>query len=214
MRNIILDAKIKKELRKFQEFKKQYNFVPKEIEERKGALFCDGVCIRENEDAELLGESETFVNVGYKLHGALPKILSNLFPYKFYFKGQTLSSAESFFQGIKFKDIKAQKQVFLLSGLDSNNIKAAQDYHWKDTGTVYFLGKPYNRFEQDYENLVDEMYVSLLQNPLFTNALKAAGNKYILHAMGEPNPKETVFSRLEFEKQLNTLKDYCLRNKQ
>lgn len=124
-----------------------------------------------------------------------------------------LSSAESFFQGIKFKNIKAQKQVFLLSGLDSNNIKTAQDYHWKDNGTVYFLGKPYNRFGSDYENLVDEMYVSLLQNPLFVNALKAVGNKYVLHAMGEPDKNETVFSRLEFEKQLNTLKDYCLENK-
>lgn len=39
MRNIILDAKIKKELRKFQEFKKQYNFVPKEIEEKMGRCF-------------------------------------------------------------------------------------------------------------------------------------------------------------------------------
>ena len=214
MKNIILEIRIKNELRKFQKFKKNYSFDPKKIEEKDGALFCDGVCIRENKDSDFLGESETFVNVGYKLHGSLPKILSNLFPYKFYFKGQILSSAESFFQGIKFKNVKAQKQIFLLSGLDSNNIKAAQDYHWKDTGIIYFLGKPYNRFGADYENLVDEMYVSLLQNPLFKNALMAVGNKYILHALGEQNPKETVFSRFEFERQLNCLKDYCLKNKQ
>ena len=33
-------------------------------------------------------------------------------------------------------------------------------------------------------------------------------NKYILHAMGGTTKEETVFTRYEFEKQLNCLKDF------
>ena len=68
MRNLIKDIKIKKELKKFQEFKKNYKFEMKEVEEKEdGSLFCDGICIREGKEGEWVGETETFVNVGYKL---------------------------------------------------------------------------------------------------------------------------------------------------
>jgi hypothetical protein len=121
-----------------------------------------------------------------------------------------LNSIESFFQGIKFKNKKAQKEVFKLSGLDSNNIKAAQDYDWKKEQIIYFMGKPYLRNSKNYETLIDELYVSLLQNPLFVDALKNVGGRYILHAMGEVDKTKTVFTRYEFEKELNCLKEYCI----
>ncbi len=209
MRNIFKDFKIKKELERFKKFKENYIFNQKEILEQNGALFCDGICIKENENSEFIGECEKFVNVGYKLHGSLPKILSNLFPYTFYFRGYKLHSVESFFQALKFKNPKAQKEIFKLSGLDSNRIKAAQDYSWKQQGIVYFLGKPYLRNSKEYDLLIDELYVSLIQNPLFVGALKNVGDKYILHAIGETEKTETVFTRYEFEKQLNCLKEYC-----
>ncbi len=151
--------------------------------------------------------------MGYKLHDSLPKVLSNLFPYEFYFRGYKLHSIESFFQGIKFKNKKAQREVFKLSGLDSNNIKSAQDYNWKDDGKIFFMGIPYLRDSDDYELLVDELYISLLQNPLYVDSLKKVGDKYILHAMGEVNKTETVFTRFEFEKELNCLKEYCIKYK-
>ena len=213
MITIFKHIKIKKELKRFKEFKSCYNFEKKTIVEKKGYLFCDEICLGESDNLQLIGESEKFVNVSYKAHGSLPKILSNLFPYSFYFKGYKLHSIESFFQGIKFKNKKSQKLVFKLSGLDSNNIKAAQDYIWQEERVVYFMGKPYKRDSKEYEDLVDELYVSLLQNPLYVNALKSVGNKYILHIIGAPNTKESVFSRCEFEKQLNCLKDYCLMYK-
>ena len=209
MRNIFKEIKIKKELKRYETFKKNYQFNQLEIVKKGESLFCNGVCIKENDNSEFLGECDSFVNVGYKLHGSLPKILSNLFPYTFYFRGFKLRSIESFFQGIKFKDKNAQKEVFKLSGLDSNNIKAAQDYSWKKEGNVYFMGKPYKRDSEDYEHLVNELYVSLLQNPLYVDALKNVGEKYILHVMGEVEKSETVFTRYEFEKQLNCLKAYC-----
>ena len=128
MYNIFKELKIKKELKKFQLFKKKYNFVQKDIIKKGESLYCDGVCIKENDKSDYIGECEKFVNVGYKLCGATPKLLSNLFPYKFYFKGFYLNSVESFFQAIKFKDKKSQKLVFTLSRTDAANIKYSTDY--------------------------------------------------------------------------------------
>ena len=213
MRNVFKDLKIKRELKKFQEFKKNYDFKFKELVIDGEKVFCDGVCIKETEDGDWIGESETFVNVGISNHGRLPKILSNLFPYEFYFKGCKFGSAEGFFQGIKFKNKKAQNLVFRMSGLNSNRIKAAADFDWTKNQTVMFKGKEINRHGKEYEDLVDELYVSMLQNPLYVGALKAVKDKYILHAMGENDENKTVFTRYQFEKQLNCLKDYCLKNK-
>lgn len=213
MRNIFKDAKIKKELKHFKEFKKNYNFEYRPLEKKGESVFFMGTCIRENEDTEWVSETDDFVNVSYKGHGKLPKVLSNLFPYEFYFKGHKFASVEGFFQGIKFKNKKAQKLVFKMYGTMSNNIKVAQDYDWQKEQAIYFLGKKYNRHSKEYEELCDELYCALLQNPLYVGALKAVGEKYILHAIGCEDDSLTVFSRFEFERELNCLKDYCLKNK-
>ena len=104
MRNIFKDAKIKKELKRFKEFKNNYNFEYRPLEKKGESVFFMGTCIRENEDAEWVSETDDFVNVSYKGHGKLPKVLSNLFPYEFYFKGHKFASVEGFFQGIKFRN--------------------------------------------------------------------------------------------------------------
>ena len=205
MKNVFKEIRIKKELKRYEKFKESFKFSQMPISSKGNALYCNGICIKEDENSEFLGESESFINVGYKFHGALPKILSNLFPYSFYFKGFKLNSVESFFQGIKFKNKKAQKEVFKLSGLPSSNIKAAQDYNWKQDKKLYFMGKTYQRDSREYELLVDELYISLLQNPLYVNALKSVGRKYILHAMGETDIDKTVFTRYEFEKQFGRI---------
>lgn len=211
MKNLILEMKIKKELKLFKQFKKNYNFFQKEIEEKNdGSLFCDGICLK-GSDGEWIGETETFVNVGYKIHGPKPKVLSNLFPYTFYFKGFKLNSIEGVFQGFKFKNKKMQKLVFKMHGLDSNNIKSASDYNWRETKTVFFQGKEIKRTESEYEDFIDELYISAIQNPLYRNALKNVGKKYILHAMGEKTVNDTVFTRFEFERELNCLKDFIQR---
>ena len=42
--------------------------------------------------------------------------------------------------------------------------------------------------------------------------LKNVGEKYILHALGEVSKDNTVFTRYEFEYQLNLLKAYVQKN--
>ena len=66
-----------------------------------------------------------------------PKLLSNLFPYEFTFKGYKLNSIECFFQGIKFKDKKLQKKLFKYSGKEALVLQKASDYNWKESGIIY-----------------------------------------------------------------------------
>lgn len=211
MKNIFLDLKIKNELEEFKKFKGNYNFTLMELNKKNdGSIYYGDVCIRLGEEGEWLGECDYFVNVGYKIHGAMPKALSNLFPYSFYFRGYKLNSIETVFQAFKFKNKTEQKYLFSYFGLNSNNIKACSDYDWKASGKVYFLGKEYDRFGKDYEDFIDELYISAIQNPLYRNALRNVGYKYILHAMGEEDNTKTSFTRQEFEKELNILKDFVL----
>ena len=201
--------KIYKELEEYKKFKKIYEFEQRQIEEIDGIEHVDGQALI-NEEGEKVGECEQWINVGYKYKGPYSKILSNLFPYEFEFKGKKLSSIESFFQGIKFKDIEMQNLVFNYSGLDSNNVKACSDYDWKETGIIYWQGKEFDRNSKEYDDLIDELYISAIQNPLYRSALKKC-NKNIIHTMGEKEKSETVFTRYEFEKQLNCLKDFLKR---
>lgn len=111
-------TKYKKELKKFKEFKKTYDFKQLEIIEKDNIYLCDGIIIKDENG--IVGESDKWINVGYSLRGKYPKLLSNLFPYKFKFKGYTLNSIESFFQGIKFKDKRMQKKLFKYSGKEAS----------------------------------------------------------------------------------------------
>ena len=197
---------MKKELEKFKQFKNKYIFKEKEIYEIDGIKYCDEESLVD-EDGKAIGESEEWINVGYNIKGQYSKVLSNLFPYEFVFKGKKMGSIEGFFQGIKFKDIDMQNLVIKYSRIDSNYIKIASDYDWKETGIVYWKGEPIDRFSKKYEDLVDELYISAIQNPLYRNVLKKC-DKYILHEIGNTDLKETVFTRYEFEKQLNCLKDF------
>ena len=115
-----------------------------------------------------------------------------------------MSSIETFFQGIKIKDKDTQDYIFIYSGLDSNNIKVASDFNWKESGIIYWQGKAIKRDSEEYIDLIDELYISAIQNPLYRNVLKNV-NKPIIHSIGEVDKKETVFTRYEFEFMLNCL---------
>lgn len=197
---------IKEELKRYQEFKKNYKFESKDIKEINGIMYYDNQPLI-NEKGEELGESDTWINVGYKLKGMYAKVLSNLFPYEFEFRGKKLNSIECIFQGIKFKNIDMQNLIFKYSGLDACRIKIASDIEWKKDGLLYWQGQPIVRDSKEYEDFIDEVYISAIQNPLYRNVLKKC-NKDIIHIMGEKEKSETVFTRYEFERQLNSLKDF------
>ena len=201
-----MKEKIKKELQEFKKFKSTYQYILDEIEEVEGKEYYKGEPLIDEEGKEV-GECEKWINVGYKRSGPYAKVLSNLFPYEFEFKGKKLSSIESFFQGIKFKNIEMQNLVFSYHSLNSNYVKVCSGYDWKKTGIIYWQGEEIDRYSEEYDDLIDELYISAIQNPLYRNILKTC-NKEIIHTMGGKEKSDTVFTRYEFEKQLNCLKDF------
>ena len=213
--NLFLRFKIKKELKRFQEFKQNYKFLLKPLKEMDdGSLFCDNCCLRKGEFEHIAYEDDRLVNAGYiSKNSQLSKVLSNLFPYEFYFKGFKVNSIEGIFQSLKFKNKKMQRKVLKYSGFNANRIRICADYDWQDEQIVYFQGMPIKRDSIEYEAFVDEMYISLLQNPLFVQALKKSEGKYIVHSMGVEDKTKTLLSRYEFEHELNCLKDYIATKK-
>ncbi len=198
-----MEKTIKEELEAFKEFKKNFEFKQKEIINEGEDLYCDGELLQKGEDKPI-GETEKWINAGYNLKSEFSKVLSNLFPYEFVFAGKHLSSIESFFQGIKFKDKDVQEYIFKYSGINSTSIKAASDFNWKETGIIYWQGKAVKRDSEEYADLVDELYISAIQNPLYRNVLKNV-SKPIIHSIGKTSKNETVFTRYEFEYMLNCL---------
>ena len=195
---------VKKELEEFLEFKKHYNFSQKKLEERDGSIYCDGYLV--SNENEKIGESDTWINALYKING-LSSNLSNLYPYEFTFRGKKLSSIESFFQGIKFKDRDIQNYVFAYSGKDAVNIRNVNDYDWTVSKTLYFDGKELDRMSSCYDDIIDELYISAIQNPLYRMALLKC-DRDIIHSIGKESKEETTFTRYEFEKEINCLKDF------
>ena len=63
------------------------------------------------------------------------------------------------------------------------------------------------RDSKEYDSLVDELYISAIQNPFYRNAIKKCPLP-IIHAIGEETKEETVFTRYEFERMLNCLHDF------
>ena len=199
-------SKIKKELKEFLTYKNNYKFIQKELIERDDCIFCENELLKDK-DGNKISETENWIDVGYRNRGDFPQMLSNLFPYNFKFRGKKLASIENFFQGIKFKDKKTQNYVFTYYGTQAVHIKAASSYDWKETGEIYWQGKAIKRKSKEYELLIDELYISAIQNPLYRNILSNC-DKQIIHSIGENDKKETTFTRYEFEFELNCLKDF------
>lgn len=199
---------MKKILKEYKKFKENYFFDYKELIKNENGIFFDGILIEDNEKNKIF-EGENFINIGYTSKTSIAKVLSNLYPYSFVFKGQKVSSVEGVLQGIKYKDKKTQKLVFKYSGLDAYHTRACNNFDfWGKTGKLYFLGKEINRLSIDYQNFLDELYLSLLKNKLFQRALISSGDKYLLHHIGQTDENITVLTRYELESRLNTLRAF------
>ena len=190
------------ELQEYIKFRENYKFDYKEIIEDNNNLYCDNELLKDENG--YIAESSKWINISYGLHNNYSRLLSNLFPYEFTFKDCKFNSIEGFFQGIKYKDIELQKQVFKYSGRDALALKSASSYDWTISGNIYFLGKEIKRDSKEYDDLVTELYISALQNKLYRNALKNC-KLPIIHPIGIESKEETTFTRYEFEFMLNSL---------
>lgn len=194
---------IKKELLdKFKKYRQEFTL--KEVKVDGDNYYFNNILV--DDGTNHVWEGENFILVKYGAKNSISRVLSNLYPMSFKFRGKKVSSIESVLQGIKYKNKKTQAKVFGYSGVDAYHTRACNSFDfWGNDGVLYWQGKPIKRESEDYQNFVDELYLSVFKNPLYFRALIATDDKYLLHHIGRVDPKETVLTRYEYESRLYAL---------
>lgn len=195
-------------LKKYTDYRKSFNFICEPLKQKDDCIYFRNELIED--ETKKYAEGSTFLNIGYNFKNSLARNLSNLYPISFKFRGKKVSSIEGVLQGIKYKDKKMQNLVLKYSGLDAYHTRGANSANfWGNEGILYWQGKPLNRHSEDYQLFLDELYISALKNPIYKSSLLATKNKYLLHHIGNTNPKETVLTREEYEIRINTLREFA-----
>ena len=152
------------------------------------------------------------INIYSKSNNEIARKLSNFYPHRFSF-GLEFSCFESFVQCLKFSDPDEQRAV---AQMDAKTAKAAgQTQHWQENGGwLYWQGKPINRYQKEYHQLMDRAYDALCQNAEFTDALRRSKGRILVHTIGKIKKKDTVLTSIEFCRILTRKRRKLLRNEE
>lgn len=134
--------------------------------------------------------------------------LSNFADHEFYIDNVKCSSMEGFLQSLKFKSIKKQKQICLLSGKEAKESTrhTIAQFRWRITHNLYWQGERINRFSDEYQKLIDRAYEALSKNPGFQKALRDASSYNLTHSIGKTDVRKTVLTEYEFISRLERLR--------
>ena len=134
-------------------------------------------------------------------------VLSNFYPNEFTFDGVICGgSMEGFLQSLKYKSIKKQQKICLLSGKEAKK-KGKYKFLWKLTGNIHWQGKKIKRQSKDYKDLILNAYIALSKNDEFIKALKATENKALIHSLGNTEERKTILTEKEFIDCLNYIRN-------
>ncbi len=168
------------------------------------------------DECGFLSNNENVVNISYG--DPRSASLSNLYPHKFILYGFyptsnisvehiTIPSMEAFLQGIKIKDPDLQN-IFMTSSSGMAAYKMSTILNdWKDSQTLWFNGVPYNRYSDEYTELITKAYDALFEtNDIFREiVLPKFKGKILIHTTGKDSESDTVLTEAEFRYQLNRL---------
>jgi predicted NAD-dependent protein-ADP-ribosyltransferase YbiA (DUF1768 family) len=136
------------------------------------------------------------MDIGSK-HGYPASALSNFSPHPFVLDGVEVASMEGLLQSFKCPYPEVQKEMCKLVGFAAK--KRGKGYKWQKTGKLHWQGKDYDRFEQEYQDLLNHAYSQLYkQSESFRNALRATGDAVLTHSMGRNKEAETILTVSEF----------------
>ena len=189
-------------LKKFKQYRQEFEL--QEVKLVDGKYYFNNTLI--DDGANYVWETENFIVVKYGSKNSISRVLSNLYPMHFKFRHKNVSSIESVLQGIKYQNKKTQNKVFKYSGVDAYHTRACNSFDfWGNNGVLYWQGKKIKRNKQEYQDFLDELYLSVFKSPLYFRAIVATNNKYLLHHIGRTDPNETVLTRYEYESRLYAL---------
>jgi hypothetical protein len=136
--------------------------------------------------------------------------LSNFAEYEFYIDDVKCLSMEGFLQSLKFKTVKKQKQVCLLSGKVAKNSTrhTIAQLRWRITHNLYWQGKRINRFSDEYQMLLDKAYKSLAENHGFHKALMDSSPYTFAHSIGKTDNRKTVLKKIRCLNRTTDIRTY------
>ncbi len=139
--------------------------------------------------------------------------LSNFAKHEFYIDDVKCSSIEGFLQSLKFRNVKKQKQVCLLSGKDAKNSTrhTFAQIRWRITHNLYWKGNRINRFSDEYQKLLDRAYCELSKNTDFIRALFETAEKELVHSIGKNDARKTILTEYEFIYRLSRIRDEVIK---
>ncbi|MBO5394357.1 MAG: hypothetical protein J6A28_00435 [Clostridia bacterium] len=195
-------------IKEFKCFRENYQFNCKKLTKKGEAIYLGKVCVEDKEGNKTF-ETDSFINTGYGSKNSISRVLSNLYPHSFKFRGKRVASIEGVLQGIKYKDKKLQNEILKYSGLDAYHTRAcnSQDF-WGSDGLLYWQGKPMKRDSQVYQKFLDELYICASACPVYKKALLSTGDKYLLHHIGNEDVTQTVLTRYEYELRMAALREF------
>ena len=122
--------------------------------------------------------------------------LSNFSPHPFELDGVECASMEGFLQGLKFKNPDMQVEVCKLVGFAAK--KKGSKKNWKQEGLLWWKGNAIDRFDDEYQELLDRAYDAIAKNSGFRKALLASNDAVITHSIGKRKEKDTILTTREF----------------
>ena len=124
--------------------------------------------------------------------------LSNFASHSFIIDGVECSSMEGFLQSLKEKDPAIQIEIYKLTGIEAKRRGEAYNETWKREQKLWWQGKKFVRYGDEYQKLLDRAFEKLAKNEDFQKALLATEGKWLTHSIGKKDKKDTVLTIEEF----------------
>lgn len=134
--------------------------------------------------------------------------LSNFAEYEFFIDNVKCAGMEGFLQSLKFRSVRKQKQVCLLSGKEAkySTRHTLAQLRWRMTHKLYWQGKRINRLSDEYQKLLDRAYEALSENVNFQAALKVSLPYRLTHSIGKTDMRKTVLTEYELISRLERIR--------
>lgn len=136
--------------------------------------------------------------------------LSNFAEHHFVIDGVECRSMEGFLQSLKTENPICQQEICRLTGKRAKKrcTETAETRDWRKDGILFWQGREINRFAAEYQDLLNRAFDLLFENKAYREALKASGNRKLIHTVGKNDPCDTILTERELCDQL-----YRLRSK-
>ena len=134
-------------------------------------------------------------------------LLSSFSDHPFELDGVRIRSMESFLQALKFTNSDSQKGICMMSGLEAK-LAGEEKREWTSHLELWWNGRPYRRFNAEYNSLLDRAYWTMMQaNPGFKSALLATGAEVLTQSGGPRYRTRSTMTRAEFTRSLTRLRE-------